>query len=81
MGTLLATARSSGPFAFKDHGAFPPSKPTKTNPMSDSRFNVVLLAVLCPLTFAAVMLFPMFGSLTIMLVPIAYAIRAQQRGR
>jgi uncharacterized membrane protein len=53
----------------------------ETNPMSDSRFFIVLLAVLCPLTFAAVILFPVFGSLTIMLVPIAYAIRAQQGGR
>jgi hypothetical protein len=51
----------------------------KTNPMSDSSFSVALIAVICPLTFAAVMLFPVFGSLTIMLVPIAYAIRAQQQ--
>jgi len=51
----------------------------KTSPMSDLRFGIALIVVLCPLTFAAVMLFPVFGSLTIMFVPIAHAVRAQQR--
>jgi hypothetical protein len=46
---------------------------------SDLRFTIALIAVLCPLTFFAVWIFPVFGSLVIMVVPFAFIIRAQLR--
>ena len=46
---------------------------------SDLRFTIALMTVLCPLTFFAVWMFPVFGSLVIMVVPVAFAIRAQRR--
>jgi len=46
---------------------------------SDLHFMLTLIAVLCPLTFLAVWMFPVFGSLVIMVVPIAYAIRSPRR--
>ena len=48
---------------------------------SDLRFTIALIAVLCPLTFFAVWMFPVFGSLVIMVVPIAFVIRAQHRSQ
>ena len=48
---------------------------------SDLRFTIALIAVLCPLTFFAVWMFPVFGSLVIMLAPIAFIIRSHRRGQ
>ncbi len=48
---------------------------------SDLRFTILLIAVLCPLTFLVVSLFPGFGSLVILLVPFAFIIRGQLRGQ
>lgn len=48
---------------------------------SDLRFTVALLAVLCPLAFFAVWMFGAFGSFVIMLVPIAFMIRAPRRSQ
>jgi hypothetical protein len=46
---------------------------------SDLRFTLILSAVLCPLTFFAVTMFGAFGTLAIMLAPIAFIIRSQRR--
>jgi hypothetical protein len=48
---------------------------------SDLRFTIALIAVLCPLTFFAVWMFPVYGSLLIMLVPIAFIIRGSRRSQ
>jgi len=46
---------------------------------SDLRFVIAVAAILCPLTFFAVWTFGAFGSLVIMLGPIAFAIRYPRR--
>jgi hypothetical protein len=48
---------------------------------SDLRFTITLIAVLCPLAFFAVLTFGAFGSLVIMLAPIAFIIRSHRRGQ
>jgi hypothetical protein len=55
------------------------AKPQST--ISDSRFATVLTAILCPLTFFAVWMFSAYGTLVIMLVPIAFMIRDQRRNK
>ena len=47
--------------------------------MSDTRFATVLTVILCPLAFFAVWMFSAYGTLVIMLVPIAFMIRDQLR--
>jgi hypothetical protein len=47
--------------------------------MSDSLFGIVLTAILCPLTFAAVWMFSAAGTLVFMFVPIAFMIRNNLR--
>ena len=47
---------------------------------AELRFTITLIAIVCPLTFVLGFFFPMFGSLAILLVPVAYAIRAHHRG-
>ena len=42
---------------------------------ADTRFAVAVAAVLCPLTFFAVWEWGAFGSLLILLVPIAFIFR------
>jgi hypothetical protein len=54
-----------------------PEKPQST--MSDSRFATVLTVILCPVAFFAVLMFSAYGTLVIMLVPIAFMIRDQFR--
>jgi hypothetical protein len=44
---------------------------------SDLRFTMTLIATLCPLTFFAVWMSPTFGSLLIVVVPVAFMIRSQ----
>jgi hypothetical protein len=53
------------------------AKPQST--MSDSRFATVLTVILCPLAFFAVWMFSVYGTLVIMLVPIAFMIRDKFR--
>jgi hypothetical protein len=48
---------------------------------SDLRFMFALVAVLCPLAFFAVWIFGAFGSLVIILVPIAFALRTPRRSQ
>ena len=56
-----------------------PGSPPEGQSDSDLRFMLTLIAVLGPLTFLAVWMIPVFGSLVIMVVPIAYAIRSPRR--
>jgi hypothetical protein len=53
------------------------AKPQST--MSDSRFATVLTVILCPLAFFAVWMFSVYGTLVIMLVPIAFMMRDKFR--
>jgi len=55
--------------------------PPEHGSASDVRFAITLMAVLCPLTFFAVLAFGAFGSLLIMAVPFAFMIRAQRRSQ
>ena len=48
---------------------------------SDLRFTIILISVLCPLTFFAVSMFPAFGFLIIIVAPFAFIIRGQLRGQ
>ena len=48
---------------------------------ADFRFFISLIAVLCPLAFFAAWMFGAFGSLVIMLAPIACINRFQHRGK
>ena len=48
---------------------------------SDLRFTLILIAVLCPLAFFAVTMFEAYGTLVIMLAPIACMIRFQRRSQ
>ena len=48
---------------------------------SDLRFMLLTIAVLCPLAVFAAMMFGAFGSLVIMLAPIACIIRSQLRSQ
>jgi hypothetical protein len=48
---------------------------------SDLRFTIALIAVLCPLAFFAVLMFGAFGSLVIMLAPMAFIIRSHRRSQ
>lgn len=54
--------------------------PPQVSP-SDLRFTIVLIAILCPLIFLFGTLFGQFGFLLIIVVPIAFAIRAQRRSK
>ena len=56
-------------------------KAEQQSTMSDSRFATVLIVVLCPLVFFAVWMFSAYGTLVIMLVPIAFMIRDQRRNK
>jgi len=48
---------------------------------SDLRFTLILMAVLCPLVCFAEFTFGAYGSLLMMVIPAAFAIRAQRRGQ
>jgi len=48
---------------------------------SDLRFTLILIAVLCPLVCVAEFTFGAYGSLLMMVIPAAFAIRAQRRGQ
>jgi hypothetical protein len=54
-------------------------KAKQQSTMSDTRFATVLTVILCPLAFFAVWMFSAYGTLVIMLVPIAFMIRDQLR--
>jgi hypothetical protein len=69
-------------------GAFLPSivrrvrgLPPEPVSASDLRFVIALIVVLCPLAFFAVWTFGAFGSLVIMLAPIAFMIRYSRRSQ
>ena len=64
-----------GPSLLRRMRGLPPPQPLSP---SDIRFSMVLVVVLCPLTFFAVWTCGPFGSLAIMLAPIALILRAQR---
>ena len=55
--------------------------PTEHVSASDLRFCLILLAVLCPLAFFAVLAFGPLGSIVIGFVPFAFAFRAPRRSQ
>jgi hypothetical protein len=56
-------------------------KAKQQSTLSDSRFAIALTAILCPVVFFAVWMFSAYGTLVIMLVPIAFMIREQRRNK
>jgi hypothetical protein len=56
----------------------PPPQPM---PPSVIRFSIAVVAILCPLTCFAVWEWPAFGSLVIILVPIAFILRFHGRSQ
>jgi hypothetical protein len=65
-----------GPSVMRRRRGLPP----QPLPPSDIRFSLAVAAVLCPLAFFAIVVWGPFGSLVIMLAPIAFIFRYPRRG-